>query len=129
MKTSILCLAIAASAVAVGAHAAAACSIVPPANASAAQLAALATVSKADAEQAALGAVTNPGKRTVNSEALEAEHGCLIWSFEIGIAGSELTYQVAIDAGNAAVLSVTTETPAQEADEARAESKPAHARP
>lgn len=127
MKTSVLCLAIATSAVASGAHAATTCSIVPPAHASAGQLAALAKVSKAKAEHAALGAVTNPGKKTIKSAELEAEHGCLIWSFDIGIAGSKLTHEVAIDAGAAAVLSVTTESAAQEADEARAESKPAHA--
>jgi hypothetical protein len=122
MKTSIFCIAVATSAFALSAHAATACSIVPPAHASDAALAKLAKVSKAKAKQAALDAVTKPGKKTVKSAELEAEHGCLIWSFDIGIAGSRLTHEVAIDAGNAAVLAVTTESSAQEADEARADS-------
>ena len=122
MKTIVLTgLAIAACVFALEANAAA-CSIVPPANASNTLLATLAKVSRVDAERVALKAVKTSHKKTVKSAELEAEGGCLIWSFDIGVAGSRMTHEVAVDAGNAAVLSVNTESPAQEADEARADS-------
>ncbi|MBS0571518.1 MAG: hypothetical protein JSS28_12970 [Proteobacteria bacterium] len=123
MKISMLCLAASASAFALGTRAATACSVSPPAHANARQLATLAKVPKARAEHVALKAVTNAGRKTIQSAELEAEGGCLIWSFDIGLAGSAVTHEVAVDAGDAAVLSVKTESPAQEADEARADAK------
>ncbi|MBU6199346.1 MAG: hypothetical protein KGI64_08590 [Xanthomonadaceae bacterium] len=102
------------------------CSIHPPAHATDKQLAALAKVPQSTARKVALDSLKQPGAKHVKSAELEAEHGCLIWSFDIGIAGSNLTHEVAVDAGNAAIVSSTTENPAQEADEARGETKPAH---
>ena len=103
-----------------------ACSIHPPGHAAAAQLAALSKVAQSTAARTALDAVKQAGKKTIKSAELEAEHGCLIWSFDIGMAGSRLTHEVAIDAGTGAVLSATTETTAQEADEVSRESKSRH---
>jgi hypothetical protein len=105
---------------------AAGCSIQPPKHASHQQLAALAKVSKTNATRTALDAVKQPGTKRIKSAELESENQCLIWSFDIGIAGSKVTHEVAIDAGTGTVLSATTETAAQEADELRGESKPAH---
>ena len=102
------------------------CSIPPPAHATDKQLAALARVSQPTARKVALDSLKQPGAKHVKSAELEAEHDCLIWSFDIGIAGSNLTHEVAVDAGNAAIVSSTTENRAQEADEARGEAKPAH---
>lgn len=103
------------------------CSIAPPAHATDAQLAALAKVSKNSAQATALRSIKQAGKPTIKSAELEAEHDCLIWSFDIGVAGSTTTHEVAIDAGNGKVLSVTSETPAQEAVEARSDSHPGNA--
>ena len=105
---------------------AATCSIHPPAHATDKQLAALARVPRSTARKVALDSLKQPGAKHVKSAELEAEHGCLIWSFDIGIARSNLTHEVAVDAGNAAIVSSTTENPAQEADEARGEAKSAH---
>lgn len=91
-----------------------ACSIAPPPNASAAQLAALARVTKDAAQTTALQAIKVAGKMTTQSATLEAEHGCLVWSFDIRNAGTGATYGVSIDAGNGAVLSVTGDTAAPE---------------
>ena len=104
-----------------------ACSIAPPPNASDSQLAALAKVAKETAQASALAAIKEVGKMTIKSAELEAEHGCLIWSFDIRNAGTEAIHEVAIDAGNGAVLSVTDETTAQEADETHGDSHPGNA--
>ena len=84
-----------------------ACSIAPPPNASDAQLAALAKITKETAQATALAAIKEVGKMAIKSARLAAENGCLIWSFEIRNAGTEAIHEVAIDAGNGAVLSVT----------------------
>lgn len=128
MKISVLAGLLAATfAVSASAHQAA-CSIIPPAHASDAQLTALAKVTKDSAQATALRSIKQAGKPTIKSAELEAEHGCLIWSFDIGIAGSATTHEVAIDAGNGKVLSVTSETPAQEAAEASNDSHPGNAK-
>ncbi len=95
---------------------AAQCSIHPTKGASNAQLASLATVSKADAQQRALARIKSPA--TVASAELEAEKGCLIWSFDLKIAGESGVQEVQIDAGNGSVLSVKHESAVHEAAEA-----------
>jgi uncharacterized membrane protein YkoI len=40
---------------------------------------------------------------------LESEHGCLIWTFDLRIAGKSGVQEVHIDAGNGNVLSVEHE--------------------
>lgn len=80
-----------------------------------AQLVAQAKVSRADAEKSALAKV--PGG-TIKDGELEKEKGKLIWSFDISIPGSQDIKEVAVDAISGAVLSVETETPADQAKEA-----------
>lgn len=80
-----------------------------------AELAAQAKVSRADAEKSALAKV--PGG-TIKDGELEKEKGKLIWSFDISIPDSKNIKEVAVDAISGAVLSVETETPADQAKEA-----------
>ncbi|HST28919.1 MAG TPA: hypothetical protein VLK26_11190 [Rudaea sp.] len=89
------------------------CSIAPPANASNAQLAALAKVTKDAAQTSALKAINVAGKMAPQSTELKAENGCLIWSFDIRNAGTGATYAVIVDAGNGAVISVNGQSPAK----------------
>ena len=89
----------------------ASCSIAPPANASSAQLAALAKVNKDAAQTSALKAIDVVGKMVPQSTELKAENGCLIWSLDIRNAGTGATYEVIIDAGNGAVISINGQTP------------------
>lgn len=89
------------------------CSIAPPANASDAQLAALARVTKDAAQASALQAIKVAGKMAPQSTELKAVNGCLIWSFDIRNAGTGATYEVFIDAGNGAVISVNGQAPAK----------------
>jgi hypothetical protein len=89
----------------------ASCSIAPPANASNAQLAGLAKVTRDAAQTSALKAINEVGKMAPQSTELKAVNGCLIWSFDIRNAGTGATYEVMIDAGNGAVISVNGQTP------------------
>ncbi len=95
------------------------CSIHPPKGASNGELASLATVSHADAQQRALARIKSPA--TVASAELEAENGCLIWSFDLKISGQSGVQEVHIDAGNGSVLSVRHESAVHEAAEAVSE--------
>ena len=79
-----------------------------------AKLEAQAKVSKADAEKTALNRV--PGG-TIKEGELEKEKGKLIWSFDISIPGSTDIKEVQVDAITGEVVSVETETAAQEAKE------------
>jgi hypothetical protein len=85
-----------------------------------AQLAAQAKVSRATAEQTALGKV--PGG-TIKEGELEKEKGKLIWSFDIATPGSKDISEVAVDAISGAVLSVAKETPEDQAKEKAADEK------
>ena len=85
-----------------------------------AKLASMAKVSRADAEHTALAKV--PGG-TIKDGELEKEKGKLIWSFDISVPGSADIKEVAVDAISGAVLSVETETPAQQAKEKEEDEK------
>ena len=85
-----------------------------------AKLASMAKVSRAAAEQTALAKV--PGG-TIKDGELEKEKGKLIWSFDISVPGSADIKEVAVDAISGAVLSVETETPAQQAKEKEEDEK------
>jgi uncharacterized membrane protein YkoI len=101
-----------------GAHAAnLSCSIHPKKGLADADLAALAKVSRADAESTALQAVKN-GQATIASGELEAEGGCLIYSFDIKTPGKKSITEVAVDAGTGKVLSKKLEGPKAQAAEA-----------
>jgi|SRR3954453_11580510 uncharacterized membrane protein YkoI len=82
--------------------------------------AAEAAISKADAERTALAQA--PGG-TIKEGELEKEHGRLIWSFDIAIPGSADIKEVQVDAQTGKLVSVQTETAADEAKETAKEKK------
>jgi uncharacterized membrane protein YkoI len=93
------------------------CTIHPKKGATKEELAAMAKVTQADAQKTALAALKDPSKVTVKSAELEAEHGCLLYSFDIEVAGKTGVQEVQIDAGNGKVLSNKHESPKAEAAE------------
>ncbi len=95
------------------------CSIRPAKGSTDAQLTSLAKVTQADAEKLALARVKSPA--TVAGAELEAEHGCLLWSFDLAVTGKRGIEEVQIDAGNGKVLSVKHESAKHEAAEAAQE--------
>ena len=87
-------------------------------------LLAQAKVEHAAAERTALTKV--PGGVIKESE-LEREHGKLVWSFDVQPPKSKNIIEVQVDAVTGKVVSVTTETPADQAKEAAADkAKPDH---
>ncbi|MDB6009076.1 MAG: hypothetical protein JWL65_1326 [Gammaproteobacteria bacterium] len=94
-----------------------ACSIHPPKGLSESQMAKLAKISLAEAEKTALASLHSSTNASISSAELEAEHGCLLWSFDLKIAGKTGVQEVQVDAGDGKVLSVTHETSQQEATE------------
>lgn len=52
---------------------------------------------------------------------LEAENGCLVYSFDVRVAGRSGIDEVLVDAGSGKVLQRHHESPKQEADEAAAD--------
>ena len=78
------------------------CSIHPKKGIADADLPSLAKVSRADAENTALKAV-NVSAASVASGELEAEGGCLIYSFDIQIPGEKSIIEVTVDAGTGTV--------------------------
>ena len=99
------------------------CSIKPPAGASDAALTKLAKLTKDDAAKIALATIKAPAKTSVSSSELEAEHGCLIWSFDIRIDGKSGLREVNVDAGDGHIISSSHEGPLKEAVEKAAEAK------
>lgn len=93
------------------------CAIHPKKGATREELAAMAKVNQADAQKAALATLKDPSKATVKSAELEAERGCLLYSFDIAVAGTAGVQEIQIDAGNGKVLSNKHETPKAEAAE------------
>lgn len=79
-------------------------------SAEAAALAPLATVSQADAEAAALGAVSG----TVTGSALESENGYVVWAVKVQDSAAA-TQEVKIDAGNGTVLATEAADAPEEA--------------
>jgi uncharacterized membrane protein YkoI len=79
-----------------------------------AELQAQAKISKEQAQQTALAKA--PGG-TIKEGELEKEKGKLIWSFDISTPGSPNTTEVNVDAITGDVISVETETPAQQKKE------------
>jgi len=93
------------------------CTIHPKKGATKEELAAMAKVTQADAQKTALGTLKDPSKATVKSAELEAEYGCLLFSFDIAVAGKTGVREIQIDAGNGKVLSNKHESPKAEAAE------------
>ena len=77
-----------------------------------------ASIMRYQAEKIALTKV--PGG-VIKSGELEKEKGRLVWSFDIARPGTRNLTEVHVDAKNGHIVSVKTETPAQEAAEARQE--------
>jgi len=101
------------------------CSIHPKKGAKKEELAAMAKISQDDAQKAALASLKDSSKATVKEAELEAEHGCLIYSFDIAIQGKSGIQEVEVDAGNGKVLSNKHESAASEAAEkAKDKAKP-----
>ncbi len=90
------------------------CSIHPAKGTSDQALGKLAKVSKETAQATALGAVKSSNTATVASAELEAEDGCLIWSFDVKQANVRGIQEVTVDAGTGKVLSSSHETPRDE---------------
>lgn len=104
------------------------CGIQPPKNTPESALSGLATVKEADAEKTALAGFSSfAGAATVANKELEVEHGCLVYSFDVQIAGHKGFEEVHVDAGTGKVLSRKHETSKQEAAEAKHEAKEAAA--
>jgi hypothetical protein len=92
------------------------CSVHPRKGLADADLPALAKVSQADARGTALKAL-NVRSASVASGELEAEGGCLIYSFDIQIPGKRSIVEVAVDAGTGKVLALKRESPKAQAAE------------
>jgi hypothetical protein len=93
------------------------CSIHPKKGATREELAAMARVTQADAQKTALESFKDQSKAAVKEAELEAEHGCLVYSFDIEVAGKTGIQEVQVDAGNGKVLSSKHESPKAEAAE------------
>lgn len=100
------------------------CSIHPKKGIVDADLPALAKVTQADAQSTALKAV-NASSATVSSAELEAEGGCLIYSFDIQMPGKQSITEIAVDAGTGKVLAEKHEGPKAQAAEKVADAEAA----
>ena len=96
------------------------CSIHPKKGLVDSELRALTKVTQAAAEATALQSV-KIRSATVASGELEAEGGCLIYSFDIKVPGKKSIIEVAVDAGTGKVLSTKREGPKAQAAEAAAD--------
>jgi len=81
------------------------CSIHPKKGSTDADLMKFAKISKADAETTALKAV-NIASASIEDSELNAEGGCLIYSFDIKSPGEKSVAEVTVDAGTGKVLAV-----------------------
>ncbi len=101
------------------------CGIRPPKDTPKSALAGLATVKEADAEKAALAGFANfPGTATVAESELEVERGCLVYSFDVQVAGQKGAEEVLVDAGSGKILSRKQEPSKQEAAKAKTPTPP-----
>jgi uncharacterized membrane protein YkoI len=103
------------------------CSIQPQKGLTNSDLASLAKVPRPAAEATALESVKNPLAKVVTGE-LEAERGCLIYSFDIQVPGKKSVIEVAVDAGTGKVLETKHEGPKAQAAEAAADAAAAKPR-
>jgi len=85
-----------------------------------AKLAEQAKITRAQAEQIALAQV--PGGKIAEA-GLEKENQKLIWSFDIATPGTKDITEIQVDALTGKIVSRETETPAQQAEEARKDKK------
>lgn len=83
-----------------------------------AELTKQAKISKAEAAKIALAKVPNA---KIQSEEIENEHNALVWSFDIVKAGSKNVTEVLVNAKTGRIVSVSTETPSDQAKERAAD--------
>ena len=84
----------------------------------------MAKVTQMDAQKRAMAALKDSSKATVKQAELEVEHGCLMYSFDMEVAGQKGVQEVQIDAGDGKVLSNKHEGPkAEAADKAKDKAK------
>jgi hypothetical protein len=110
MRTKSMMLTSLASAVLIG-PAAEACAIHTNVGTRDADLPALATVSREDAEKIALDKFQQHTPDSVLSEGLESEGGCLVWSIALRSSSESMVPEVLIDAGNGHILAVNHKSP------------------
>src|ERR1700736_2456628 len=110
MRFYLLNGAVAVAAALSAASAEATCTLRPKADATDEQLARLATISRTDAERIAVAKVKRHAAVSVVSAELETEHGCLLWSVDLQLAGGSAIHEVQIDAGDGRILSVKRES-------------------
>ena len=96
------------------------CSIHPAKGTADSALSSLAKVSRADSKNTAL-ALYQWRSATASEGELEVEHNCLIYSFDIRLAGNAGVDEIMVDAGTGSIISRTHETAKQEAAEAAAD--------
>jgi uncharacterized membrane protein YkoI len=87
------------------------------------QLAGLAKLSQLEAEKIAVAKLKSSETVSTTSAELEAEHGCLIWSFDLRVPSKSGVQEIQVDAGNGKILSVKHESVRREANEMRNEAK------
>jgi hypothetical protein len=97
------------------------CSIRPPKGATDAQLADLANISQPVAQEIALIRIPSQAEKTVQSAQLRVDHGCLIWSLVIKVAGQAGVQEVQLDADTGRLVSVRQKSSRQESAEAAAQ--------
>lgn len=100
------------------------CSVHPPAGASARSLLAMTKVTRTAARQTAMSGYARTQAHVSEGE-LEAEDGCLVYSFDIRVHNRPGVDEILVDAGTGKVLDHQHETSKQETDEAAAERRPA----
>lgn len=83
--------------------------------------AALSTEAKVTEAQAKTTALSKTPNGTVKSAELEREHGRLVWSFDIARPSVKGVTEIQVDAKSGKIVSMKKETPAQEAQEVKAE--------
>lgn len=82
-----------------------------------------ATITKSQAEKIATNKVRGA---KIQSEELEREHGLLVWSFDMVKSGTANVTEVLVNAKSGQIVSVTKETPNDQAKEAAADKKSGH---
>ena len=90
------------------------CAMRPPKGATEAQLAELANISQAVAQEIALNQIQSRAEKTVESAQLHVARGCLIWSFAVRVAGQAGVQEIHLDADTGRVISVRQKSPAQQ---------------
>ncbi len=99
------------------------CAIQPKKGTPKSELAGMAKVSQAEAQKTAIDSVKSDNAEVAEAE-LEVENDCLVYSFDIKIAGKSGVQEVMVDAGNGKVLSSKHESPKAEANERAKEKAP-----